>query len=90
LKLVAAVRLLPTADQAVSLRDTLERCNAACTWIAELAVNAGKTRQFDLHHLTYAAVRQRFGLAAQATIRCIAKVADAFKVGAKVDYRRNL
>jgi IS605 OrfB family transposase len=83
LKLVAAVRLFPTLEQAAILRETLERCNAACAWVAELGVAAGKTRQFDLHHLTYEAVRKRFGLCAQATVRCIAKVANAFKIGDK-------
>ena len=87
MKLVASVRLFPTVEQAAILRETLERCNAACTWIAELGVNAGKTRQFDLHHLTYEAVRERFGLCAQATVRCIAKVADAFKVGDRREIR---
>jgi len=87
LKLVAAVRLFPTVEQAAILRQTLERCNAACTWIAELGVDAGKTRQFDLHHLAYDVVRKRFALGAQATDRCIAKVADAFKVGDKRETR---
>jgi putative transposase len=33
--------------------------------------------------LTYGAVRERFGLAAQLTVRCIAKVADAYKLDRK-------
>jgi IS605 OrfB family transposase len=38
-------------------------------------------RQFAIHRLTYGAVRETFGLAAQLTVRCIAKVADAYKLG---------
>jgi putative transposase len=38
---------------------------------------------FPLHRLTYQAVRETFGLAAQLTVRCIAKVADAYKLDRK-------
>lgn len=81
MKLVAAVRLLPTPKQAALLRETLERCNAACEWLARLGADARVTRQFDLHKIGYAEMRARFGLAAQAAVRCISKTADAFKVG---------
>ena len=42
MNLVAPVRLLPTPEQAALLRDTLERCNAACDWLADLAANRGR------------------------------------------------
>lgn len=83
MKLVASVRLLPTPEQATLLRDTLERCNAACDWLAGLATDTGTRRQFDLHKLSYAELRSRFGLSAQAAVRCIAKVADSLKAGDK-------
>jgi hypothetical protein len=76
-KLVASIRLLPTPEQAVLLRDTLERCNAGCNWLAGLAADTKTRRQFDLHKLAYAALRARFGLYSQAVVRCIAKVADS-------------
>jgi putative transposase len=90
MKLVASIKLKPSKDQAQALKETLERCNAACNWLAKHGFEAGKTRQFDLHKLTYAAVRADFGLAAQATVRCIAKVADAFEINRKVvpNFRR--
>jgi hypothetical protein len=37
-----------------------------------------------LHKLAYADLRQRFELTFQAAVRCIAKVADAFKVNRKI------
>ena len=37
-------------------------------------------RQFDLHKLIYQHIRQHFNLSAQMTVRCIAKVADAYKL----------
>jgi IS605 OrfB family transposase len=84
MKLVAAIKLKPSKEQAQALKETLERCNAACNWIAAHGFENGKTRQFDLHKLTYGSVRADFGLAAQAAVRCIAKVADAFKINRKV------
>src|SRR6185437_14490325 len=87
MKLVASVRLLPTPEQAAELRRTLERCNAACCWLARIGADAKLTRKYDLHRIGYAGVRERFGLAAQVAVRCIAKVADAFKVGDKTKTR---
>lgn len=87
MKLVASLRLLPAPDQAVLLRETLERCNAACDWLAQAGADAKVTRQYDLHRIGYADMRSRFGLTAQAAVRCIAKVADAYKVGDKDEPR---
>jgi putative transposase len=84
MKLVAAVKLLPSKEQAKALKETLERCNAACTWLAAKGFEAGKIRQYDLHKLAYAQVRAEFDLTAQAAVRSIAKVADAFKVNRTV------
>jgi IS605 OrfB family transposase len=81
MKLVAPVRLLPDATQAALLRETLERCNAACTWIAEAAHAKCIRRQYDIHHAVYSETRSRFGLTAQAAVRCISKVADSLKAG---------
>jgi IS605 OrfB family transposase len=80
MKLVAAIKLTPTREQAAVLKATLIRCNEACTAIAAKGFAAGVFRQFDLHKLTYAEARADFGLTAQAAVRSISKVADAFKV----------
>lgn len=84
MKLVAAVKLLPSREQATVLKATLKRCNDACTAIAASGFAIGTFRQFDLHKANYASVRGEFELSAQAAIRCIAKVADAFKINRKV------
>jgi putative transposase len=60
------------------LKATLERCNAACNEMSKRGLEAGKTRQHDLHKLLYADARQQFAIAAQVAVRCIAKVADAY------------
>ena len=78
--MVAAVKLLPDKSQSSALKATLERCNAACTAIAARGFASGIFRQFDMHHMAYATTRADFGLTAQAAVRCISKVADAFKI----------
>lgn len=84
MKLVAAMKLVPTKAQASALKATLARCNEACTWLAQVGHGAKTFRQFDLHKMAYADMRSRFGLTAQAAVRSIAKVADAFKVNRDV------
>ena len=81
MKLTARVKLLPTTEQADALRETLERANEACGYISEKAWQAKTFKQFPLHKLTYYAVREQFGLSAQMTVRAVARVADAYKVG---------
>jgi putative transposase len=83
-KLTAQIKLQATPVQADALRRTLERANAACNYISELAWEMKTFRQYDLHKLCYRAVRDRFGLAAQVTVRAISKVADAYKLDRKV------
>lgn len=84
MKLVAAIKLLPTRDQAACLKATLARYNDACTWLAAIGFEKGILRQYDLHKLAYKDLRERFGLTAQAAVRSISKVADAFKVNRSV------
>lgn len=83
MKLVASIRLKPSKEQAQALKGTLEQCNAACNWLAQHGFANGKIRQFDLHKLAYAETRIRFNIGAQAAVRCIAKVADAYKINRK-------
>lgn len=78
MKLVANIQLKPTRDQEKLLRATLERCNEACNYLSERGFAANTTRQFDLHKLAYVDARERFDIAAQVAVRCIAKVADAY------------
>ena len=84
MKLVAAVKMLPTKAQAVCLTATLALCNQAATWLAQTGFDAGVFRQYDLHKMSYSNLRTQFGLTAQAAVRTIAKVADAFKVNKDV------
>lgn len=78
------MKLLPTPEQADALRRTLEAANAACNYISQVAWEARTFRQFAIHRLTYGAVRETFNLAAQLAVRCIGKVADAYKLDRNV------
>jgi len=80
MRLTAKIKLLPTPDQQRALQQTLETANAACTTISQAAWTTTTFRQFDIHRLCYADIRAAFGLSAQMTVRCIAKVADAYKL----------
>lgn len=84
MRLTIQLKLLPTPAQADALKRTLETANAACDYISQLAWDTQTFRQFPIHRLTYQSVREQFGLAAQLAVRCIAKVADAYKLDRKV------
>lgn len=86
MKLIVNLKLQPTPVQAKSLRQTLERANAACNWISEqgwLTQPKPTLKQFALHKLTYHATKEKFDLTAQMVVRCISKVADAYKLDKK-------
>jgi putative transposase len=83
MRLTIQLKLLPTPDQADALRRTLETANTACDYISQVAWHARTFGQFPIHRLTYGDVRETFGLAAQLTVRCIAKVADAYRLDRK-------
>jgi len=84
MKLTIQLKLQPTAEQADALRRTLHRANEACVYISRVAWEARTFRQFAIHRLVYADVRETFGLAAQLAVRCIGKVSDAYKLDKKV------
>lgn len=79
MKLTLQLQLLPDTQQADALRATMERFNAAADWLAGLAFEARIASKFELQKRHYADLRQRFGLSAQMTIRCIAQVCEAYK-----------
>ena len=80
MKLIAQVKLQPTAEQSKHLRDTMRRVNEACNYISGVAWKSKVFGQYSLHKLVYRDVRNKFELSAQLTVRAIAKVADAYKL----------
>ncbi|MGD2159196.1 MAG: transposase [Anaerolineales bacterium] len=91
MKLITQVKLTVTQKQQDALLDTLEQTNAACNYLSDHAWENQVFKQYDLHHACYYAVREKFELSAQTTVRAIAKVSDAYRVctpSAKLDKKR--
>src|ERR1700730_16540435 len=74
-----AVKLAPTVGQYAALVAMLERFNAACNAIAQVAFRECLANKFGLQKIVYYSIRERFGLSSQMTIRAIAKVVEAHK-----------
>lgn len=83
MKLTAKVKLQPTPEQYNALLKTMGEANRACDAISKIAWEDQTFRQFGIHKLAYKQIREQTGLSAQVVVRCIAKVADAYKVGKK-------
>ena len=83
MKLTLQMKLLPDAQQATYLLATLRECNTACNEISEIAWKAKTFNQFKLHHLVYRRLKDSSRLSAQALVRCISKVSDAYKLNRK-------
>ncbi len=83
MRLTAKVKLEPTKEQRAALLQTMQAANRACDTISKLAWDAQTFRQFGIHKLAYQHIREQTGLNAQVVVRCIAKVADAYKAGKK-------
>src|SRR6266849_1725370 len=79
MKLTLAIKLAPSRAQHAALVATLECFNAACNAIAEVAFREHLANKIALQKIVYYAVRERFGLSSQMTVRAIAKVVEAYK-----------
>jgi putative transposase len=79
MKLTLQTQLLPDADQAARLRETVERFNEAANWLAGIAFERKVSNKFVLQRIAYQELRERFGLPADTAIRCIGQVVEAYK-----------
>lgn len=84
MKLTLQIKLLPTQEQFTSLKNTLIEANTACNAISDTAWNKKLFNQFKLHREVYHPIKSSFNLSAQMVVRCISKVADAYKLDKKV------
>ena len=64
--------------QAAALEVTLQACNEAATWAASVAFEKDARRPLQLRKHTYAEIRGRWGLGAQAAQHAIKKTCDAY------------
>lgn len=83
MKLTANIKLNTTPEQHTTLKETLERANQACNAISQVAWDQQIFGQYKLHKLVYFDIKEQFNLTAQMIVRCIAKVADAYKIDKK-------
>ena len=84
MKLTAKIKLVYNEELGGSLFRTVALANACCQWLSEQAWSVKKFRKYDLQKLFYYGAREMFSdLSAQCIIRCIAKVADAYKLDKK-------
>jgi len=82
-KLTLQIKLLPDDLQAKILESTLRAVNKVCDDISQTAWDKKTFNQVKLHHLCYHRIKQSSNLSAQAIVRAIAKVADAYKLDKK-------
>lgn len=81
--LTLKIKLLPTEDQATALIHTIKTANDACNFISDIAWVSKSFQQFRLHKESYYPTKDKFNLSSQMVVRCISKVADAYKVDNK-------
>ncbi len=79
LKLIAQVKLIVTAEQSETLRETLKSANALCNELNQWAWDNKVFGKYAIQTARYHQVRFETGITAQMVVRCIAKVADAYK-----------
>jgi IS605 OrfB family transposase len=77
MKLVVRVKLAVDAQVASALESTLRECNAAANFVSQVAFDKNEFSKPGLQKHVYSDLRSR-GLGAQAAIRTIAKVVDAY------------
>jgi len=80
-KIVVPVKLAPDHQVNSDLVATLRACNGAANHVSDVAWNRRIFRKYDLQQVSYGEVRSIYGLGAQAAVRCIKKVADAYNSG---------
>jgi len=83
MKLTLKIKLLPTAEQADLLLETIRETNTVCNAISDVAWTKRIFNNFKLHHEVYHVYKSTFKLSSQMLIRSIAKVADAYKLDKK-------
>lgn len=75
---VVKVKLLPSDEQARTLAATLRACNEGANLASRVAFERRVRPKVDLQRVVYGEVKQRV-VGAQAAVRVIGKVADAYK-----------
>ena len=80
MKLTAQILLNSSKEQAKMLIETLQAANQACNFISDYGWDKQVFKKYDLQTAVYYQVKASFKLSAQMVVRCLSKVADAYKV----------
>ena len=83
MKLTLKIKLLPNNEHANLLLNTMEEANNVCNHMSDVAWEKKIFNNFKLHHEVYHSYKTTFKLSSQILIRCVAKVADAYKLDKK-------
>jgi putative transposase len=79
MKQVITVKLETTAEQSVSLIETMQAFNLGCDYVAEIAFKKRQANKIAIQPFVYGSLRADYGLSSQMAIRCIAKAIEAYK-----------
>ncbi len=79
MKLVVQLQLVPDAESARKLRESVERFNEAANWLAGIAFDQQISNKISLQKIAYQEVRERFGLSSQMACLCIHRVCEAYR-----------
>lgn len=79
MKLIAQVKLIVSPQQSQALLETLKAANTLCNELSDWAWHNRVFGKYAIQTARYHQVRAESGLTAQVVIRCIAKVANAYK-----------
>ena len=77
MRLTVKIKLTPSAAEHTALFETLSLCNKVANQLSEYAYQTGTKNKYKLQSAQYEQAKEQ-GLAAQAAVRTVAKVADAY------------
>jgi predicted transposase len=83
MKLTLQLKLLPDAEQAEALLDTMRRFNEEATYAAQAGFDAEVYSRPSIQKLCYYDLRKKFDLSAQMAVRAISKASEAYSAVGK-------
>ncbi|KKN16549.1 hypothetical protein LCGC14_0974680, partial [marine sediment metagenome] len=84
MKLTLKIKLLPTTEQAELLLKSINEANKVCNAMSDITWEGKIFNQYKIHHKCYHPFKKTSQLSAQMVVRCISKVADAYKIDKKI------
>jgi len=80
LKTTLKIKLNPSSEQFVFLRQTMSNFNSACNYISNYAFSNKIFSKFKIQKIIYHDIKENFHLSSQLIIRAIAKVCESYKI----------